>query len=792
MLQNIGQLLSTQYEFFINLFLTHLRISAVAVIIAGILGLFIGITISKHEKLANVVLGIVNTFYTLPSIAILGILISFTGIGDKTAIIALIIYALLPMVRNTYVGIKNVDVNIVEAARAMGSTESEIMRKIKLPLAFPVLMSGVRNMVTMTIALGGIASYIGAGGLGVAIYRGITTNNSSLILLGSSLVALLALSSDFLIGLFEKHVRKTRKIGNVAKSVFVLIILLAFGTTLYPYFKPENDVIKIATKPNTEGYILGEMLSALIEYETGVPVVITHGIAGGTKNIHPAIMKGEFDLYPEYTGTSWNVVLKQEGLYLEDKFEEMNRMYKEELGLTWRGLYGFNNTYGVLVRREIAEKYNLKSYSDLAKVSEFLTFGANPDYFKRPDGYPKLESAYHFKFKKLLDIDTGLKYKALKQNEVDVLAVFTTDGQISTVDAVMLQDDLNFYPSYMAGTVVRTEVLKKHPKLGETLDKMNGILSEDIMIELNGRVEIEGLKPEEAAQNFLVEKGLLPADGHYVRPKKEPIKIATKPNTEGYILGEMLAALIKQETGTPVVITHGIAGGTKNIHPAIMKAEFDLYPEYTGTSWNVVLKQEGLYLEDKFEEMNKMYHEELGLTWKGLYGFNNTYGILVRREIAERYNLKTYSDLAKASEVLTFGANPDYYERPDGYPKLESTYNFKFKKLLDIDTGLKYKAMKQKEVDVLAVFTTDGQLSTVDAVMLEDDRHFYPSYNAGTVVRMEALKQNPQLEAALLKMNGILNEETMAKLNYSVEAEGLKPEEAAQKYLTELGLLEVK
>lgn len=509
MFQKMTELLTTQSGFFIDLFLTHLRISAIAVIIAGVIGLFVGMSISKNEKIATPILAVVNILYTFPSIAILGILVSFTGVGDTTAIIALVIYAMLPMVRNTYVGIKNVDANIVEAARAMGSTESEIMTKVKLPLAFPVIMSGIRSMVTMTIALGGIASFIGAGGLGVAIYRGITTNNSAMIMTGSLLVAFLALICDLSLGRFEKHAIRARKIGTPAKAVFALIALLAFGTTLYPMLVQPNNVIKIATKPNTEGYILGEMLSAMIKQDTGLKVEITHGIGGGTNNIHPAMVKGEFDLYPEYTGTSWNLVLKQKEFYTEDKFDQMNKMYDEQFGLTWRGLYGFNNTYGIAVRADIAQKYNLKTYSDLAKVSSNLTFGANYDYFERPDGYPKLESEYDFKFKDLKDMDIGLKYKAIREKKVDVIAIFTTDGQLSISDVVVLEDDKQFYPSYMAGSVVRSKVLVDHPELGVVLDKMNAILSEDTMAKLNNSVESEGLKPEEVAVNYLKEIGLL-------------------------------------------------------------------------------------------------------------------------------------------------------------------------------------------------------------------------------------------------------------------------------------------
>lgn len=149
-------------------------------------------------------MGIINFIYTIPSISLLGFLIPLSGVGDTTAIIALTVYALLPMVRNTYTGLTNVDPLLLEAAEGMGSTRLQILTKVKLPLAMPVLVSGIRNMAVMTIALSGISSFIGAGGLGVAIYRGITTNNMALTFVGSLLIAILAVTVDFLIGQLEK------------------------------------------------------------------------------------------------------------------------------------------------------------------------------------------------------------------------------------------------------------------------------------------------------------------------------------------------------------------------------------------------------------------------------------------------------------------------------------------------------------------------------------------------------------------------------------------------------------
>ena len=208
MIQEILELAVTRWEFFLGLLLEHLQIALISIVIAMAMGLAIGIFISEFHKSSKPVMGLVNFIYTIPSISLLGFLIPLSGIGDTTAIIALTVYALLPMVRNTYTGLTNVSPLLIEAATGMGSTKFQTLYKIKLPLAMPVIIAGIRNMAVMTIALAGIASFIGAGGLGVAIYRGITTNNKAMTLVGSLLIAVLAIVVDTIIGKIEKTVQK--------------------------------------------------------------------------------------------------------------------------------------------------------------------------------------------------------------------------------------------------------------------------------------------------------------------------------------------------------------------------------------------------------------------------------------------------------------------------------------------------------------------------------------------------------------------------------------------------------
>lgn len=507
-MSKIIELFTSQFSFFFELVVEHIQISLLAILFATIIGGILGVILSEMKKGSAFILGVVSVLYTIPSISLLGFLIPFTGIGDTTAIIALTVYALLPMVRNTYTALNNVDKNIIEASTAMGSTRFQVLYKIKLPLSLPVIFSGFKSMITMTIALAGIASFIGAGGIGVAIYRGITTNNASMTIIGSLLIALLALSFDLFLTIIERLFKTNNLIKKriaLGMSSFVLLITLF---SLLPVFDEKYDV-SIASKPMTEQYILTEMLKIIIEQETDLSVELTQGIGGGTTNIHPAMISGEFDIYPEYTGTGWNAVLLEESFYTEESFDSLNNQYKEKYDLEWLGMYGFNNTFGIAVRSDLAQTYSLNTYSDLARVSSNLVFGAEYDFFGREDGFDLLCETYNLSFKEESDMDIGLKYNAINNKEIDVMNIFTTDGSLSTSDVKVLVDDKEMYPSYVCGNIVRSELLELYPELIDVLDLFTNLITESEMAKLN--YEVEGLKKfsYDVAYNFLNEKGMI-------------------------------------------------------------------------------------------------------------------------------------------------------------------------------------------------------------------------------------------------------------------------------------------
>ena len=272
----------------------------------------------------------------------------------------------------------------------------------------------------------------------------------------------------------------------------------------------EEKKVVVASKPHSEQYILAEMIALLIETNTDIEVERALGIGGGTANIHPGMIAGQIDIYPEYTGTGWLFVLKQENLNDPmELYKQVKAKYKEEYNIEWLGLYGFNNTYALAIDGKKAKEMGIETYTDLAANSEELILGAEYDFYEREDGFPGLVNEYGFKFKKEEEIDIGLKYEAIGSGKVDLINAFSTDGTLAMYDLKVLEDDKNFFPAYHAATLVRGETLEKYPELAEVLKVLENQISDAEMTQLNYEVEIENKDPQVVAREFLEGKNLL-------------------------------------------------------------------------------------------------------------------------------------------------------------------------------------------------------------------------------------------------------------------------------------------
>lgn len=307
-------------------------------------------------------------------------------------------------------------------------------------------------------------------------------------------------------GIFDSE--DIRKINLMVPFLVILVIFMAF-------FAPKSvdnyvNTVKIATKPMTEQYILGEMLSILIEEKSNLKVELTKGVGGGTATIHPAMLHGDYDMYFEYTSTSWFYILKKDPLSDDDLiYKELQKIYPENFDLTWSNLFGFNNSYGLAVNKETADYYNINTYSDLAKISNKLTFGAEADFYQREDGFSKLTTFYNMNFKDTVEVKIPEKYDALDKSSADVINIFTTDGRLSSSNVKVLFDDQKFYHTYFCGTIVSNKALEDHPELVEIISLLDGIITDQDMSKMNYLVENQKQTDRDVALEFLKSKGLI-------------------------------------------------------------------------------------------------------------------------------------------------------------------------------------------------------------------------------------------------------------------------------------------
>ncbi len=499
-------------DYLLELLAEHILISFGALAITALVGILLGIWVFYSSKSRTFVLPVVNFLYTIPSIAMFGLLIPLVGIGLKNALIVLVLYGLLPMVRNTYTGLSEVRLDIVEAAKGMGATKYQIFKDVYFPLALPSILSALRVTTVMLVALTGLAALIGAGGLGQAIFRGLNTMNTSMIVAGSLGISLLAILSDKWVGVFENklvsiisgNASKKQKIKVYINLALLFIVLTLASANNNPFQSKAENTITVASKPTSEQFILGEILAQFIEQETDLKVERKFGIGGGTTNIHPAMENGDVDMYVEYTGTGWMSVLKEKAQTNNSiDFKEIQDKYEAQFNLKWIGLLGFNNTYALAIPDSLALKFNIKTCSDLAQYSYNFIFGAEFDFFERPDGYEGLVSTYGFNFTSIHEMDINLRYNAIIEGKVNAIDAFTTDAKIIALNLKVLIDDKNFFPSYEAGIIVRMEILNKYPELESLLSKLNETSSTETMMQMNYEVEVLNKDPKEVAKAFI-------------------------------------------------------------------------------------------------------------------------------------------------------------------------------------------------------------------------------------------------------------------------------------------------
>jgi glycine betaine/choline ABC-type transport system substrate-binding protein/ABC-type proline/glycine betaine transport system permease subunit len=507
-----------------ELIFEHIQLTIFAVIIAIVIGIPLGILITRVKKLSTPILGFANVIQAVPSLALLGFLIPLLGIGSKPAVLMVFLYSLLPIIKNTYTGLININPDIIEASRGMGMTKGQILRMIQIPLALPIIMTGIRISAVTAVGLMTIAAFVGAGGLGYMVFSGVQTVNNNMILAGAIPACLLALAMDFVVGKIEKGVtppgirkadgtiklpkRKKYKFTVMQKSIAVALAVMIIATGAFFYTRKSEKIV-IGSKNFNEQLILGNMLAELIEKNTDIEVDRRLNL-GGTSIAFDALKAGELDMYVEYTGTGLVNIMGQPSVSDPDKaYSLVGDYFNENYGITWLKPLGFNNTYTLAVRKDTADKYNLETFSDLAKAADQLTLGCTIEFSNREDGYLGLNKNYNMNFKDVSPVDGGLRYTSLNNNKTDVIDAFATDGLLKAFGLKVLKDDKNFFPPYYAAPIINNKTLEKYPELETLINKLAGKLDDEKMRELNYKVDKLNEDPAKVAKDFLLESGLV-------------------------------------------------------------------------------------------------------------------------------------------------------------------------------------------------------------------------------------------------------------------------------------------
>ncbi|HKV34130.1 MAG TPA: glycine betaine ABC transporter substrate-binding protein [Pyrinomonadaceae bacterium] len=489
------QFLQLNWSELLGLIGEHVKLVLIAIAVAVAIGVPTGILLTRHRALRGPVLGVANVMQTIPSLALFGFLIPLPfigGIGSRTALVALVVYSLLPIIRNTITGILGVEPSVREAAVAMGMTDGQVLRQVELPLAMGVIVTGIRVATVIAVGVTTIAAAVGAGGLGVYIFRGLRQYDNNLLLAGALSSALLALIADFSLGLLQRR----PKLLPIAAVIILVICVLTFrgGTS-------NTDKITIGSKDFTESVLLAEIVAQMLEAR-GVSVERRFELGGNLP--HDALVSGTLDLYPEYTGTSYTAILHHSPIGdPRVVYDQTKQEYADKFKVELSAPIGFENTFAILIRGADARQLNLKTISDAAPHTNKWRAGFGQDFMSRADGYPGFSKAYGLKFAELREMDLSLTYIALSSRQVDLIAGNSTEGRIATLDLFQLADDRHYFPPYEAVYLVRQDTLQRVPALRDVLAKLANAISTEEMRRLNYEIDGNRRDPKEVVKEWI-------------------------------------------------------------------------------------------------------------------------------------------------------------------------------------------------------------------------------------------------------------------------------------------------
>lgn len=489
----------------------HLQLTLFSLLVGAVVSIPAGILITRARWLDGPVLGTASVIQTIPSLALLAMMVpalaalGLRSIGFLPAFIGLVLYSVLPILRNTVTGLAGVDPALVEAAQGVGMTPAQSLRRVELPLAMPVILAGLRTSTVLTVGVATLSTPVGAPSLGNYIFSGLQTRNLTAVLVGCVAAAVLALFLDGLVRMLGAAILHRRRAWTAA---VVAVLVALYGYTglafVHDFRARDGGRVVIGAKTFTEQYILSQVLAGQIRDVTGAATEIVSSL--GSTVAFDALRAGEIDAYVDYSGTIWSTIMRRDTAATERTavIAEMERFLAGQYGIELVGTLGFENAYALAMRRQQADEKGIQRISDLTAHAPRLVVGGDYEFFGRPE-WTAIRDAYRLRFGTQRTMDAGLMYQAAAAGEVDVISAFSTDGRIAAFDLKVLEDDRRAIPPYDAVILAGARLVRERPDVVAALKQLSATIDADRMRRMNLAVDQEGASPAAVAEALLRE-----------------------------------------------------------------------------------------------------------------------------------------------------------------------------------------------------------------------------------------------------------------------------------------------
>ena len=491
----------------------HLLLAFAALLLGLVVSLPLAVLSARNRTVGRIALGFASLVQTIPSLALLAlfypILLSLSALlgggipalGFLPSLLALSLYALLPILRNGVTGLTTIDPAILEAADGVGMTRGQKLRLVEAPLVLPVLMAGIRTAAVWTIGAATLSTTVGQPSLGDLIFAGLQTQNWTLVLAGCIAAASLALAVDALLGLAEYGIAR-RKRGLVWASLGTLLV--ATGIALWPALPAARGTVIVGAKGFSEQYILARLIGHRLE-AAGYEVRYREGL--GSAVAFSALAAGDVDVYVDYSGTIWTNQMRRTDVPPRAAIVKgVADWAQREHGVTLLGSLGFENAYAFAMRGDDARRRGVRSIADLAPIADQLDFATDVEFLERSE-WRAVKSAYGLSFKSARPYQPTFMYRALASGEADVIPAFSSDGRIAAQHLTVLSDPKGAIPGYDA--ILLLAPRRAHDaRFQAALRPLVGAISVERMREANYMVDRDTAKASPEAAARWLERGL--------------------------------------------------------------------------------------------------------------------------------------------------------------------------------------------------------------------------------------------------------------------------------------------